>query len=542
MFERLRPNDVALGAFLVALISLATLVVTRSSGPILWDDEGTYLQTAVDFASLRRPDLLARSPSYAAGYSILLAPIIAILGVSRTYESAMLLNAAAVAGVFFFSSRLAREFLPDDRTSRLLIPMTASIYPALLLQATRAWPEAVLTLLVSGWALAAVRFGTTRALQPLLWLWAAASMAFIVHHRLAPLLVASLLAPAVVSDLPRNRRLKYIGAGVLAIVIVVKVASALDGLADTEAFERTDRIFLLSSLENYVGIIGSFGGQLWALLVGTAGIGAAAFILPPTLRRHRGVWLLGLGFLGSIVLTTLFLEGVTAVDKVLYTRYIDVFGPVTIVIGVVSIMATRDHLAQIAGIPLLIAASLAAAAWKLPALTGAIVKIRVTSLLPWDLIAGDRNRPTTPAIDVWQIAVSVIAVAIIVVLLIRASATVGIAALLAVNLAAAAAGGAWSFRPWLNITEHAGVDVAGFMDERGETELLVLNGSGRISAMESARAVAYQSDYRITIREYDSADCPVALFALGTETPPLYPAEAVAITRVFKSTLWMKTC
>ncbi len=533
--------DVA-GAVAVACFVIGSVWLSRSSGPVLWDDEGTYLYSASEFARLHRPILLANSPTYSAGYSLLLAPGVALFGAARTFEIALLLNVMAAIGVFFASARMARELLPDRQIAHVLIPLVAATYPSLLMQSTRAWPEAILTMLVSLWSLSALRYATTGDRKHLIFMWTAAAAGFIVHHRLVSLLLVTLVAPLIISAIPKRRRVATTVLGLVPLVFALTAASRIDRLASTDAYQRSRRMTLWLIRDEFVNVAASFGGQLWALVIGTTGIAAGVLVLDRELRRNRGLWIAGLGLIGSLGVTTLFLARNVAVDHVLYSRYIDIFGPVALVVGLVSILRAKDHFAHAIAIPLTVTASLALAAWKLETFAGAIVKIRVTSLLPWDLIAGNRNQPTTPEIDAWEISLVVVAVCLVLVAILRRSSGFGLGALLVVNLAAAAAGSAWSLEPWLNITETAGIDILGHLEERGETELLVVAYPSRTTALPTARAVAYQSDYTIEIRDYGSTDCPDALFAIGTSDPPPYPAEVVAISKVFKSTLWMKTC
>lgn len=511
---------VGVGGAVIAVITW----LQRSSGPVLWDDEGTYLWVAAGFARGERWALIPGSPSYSATYSILLTPFVALAGQARADIGAMLLNASAIAALAVALWRLALDRFRLDPSQAAIVVLAALTYPALALQAPRAWAELVLMSLVVLVALAWSRFVSEPTIGRFVVLAASAALIFAVHRRMFGMLLLIPAAPLLVPVMGPSRRKALAAVGAALVPTAVFTVSLIDSLAlpgtvgESRAGKVSDGLAPSQWLDTFTSIL----GQLWSVQVTTLGLAAVAIVggvlIAPSVEERR--WSIGLSgvFAVSLVITSLFLRTSLAVDHVFYTRYLDAFGPFLVAWGVSLLLRRVDASTRVweigaaivlVGLPLI-------RLFRIDVYESPVVKIRIVGLLGSNAIIRDYGAKVSTVVEVAAISGLLIGVVALGVFFSRRTGPMPVAVgLVAINATLGLVAAHGSLGPWLNIAEPTGASAAELLRSEGVDEVTVvpIGDAGPV-----ARAVAFQSGY--TIRPVPmpyseiSVGCPSTRFVL----------------------------
>lgn len=502
------PLAIDLSLVLLAITAaLSTVILTRSSGPVLWDDEGTYLWVAAGLARLELWPQVLGSSRYAAGYSVLVAPVAFVFGQGNVYEAALTVNAIALAVLGLSARRLATFAFGLGNWQAFSAAAIAVLYPANLLQLTRAWPEIVLSAIFTTIGLLAFKFAANPGRMELTAVAAVGVLSYTIHHRTAPLL----LLPLLLIILGGRWRLDRLLVAVATPAIGLTVAGFLDGLVlqpESAASRSGSVVTAAADVGNWLDIFAGAVGQLWAIEIGSMGL-ALVGIWSLVVSRYRS-WGLALALVigGHLFLAASFLVGTRQVDAVFYGRYLDFVVPL-LVVAAVGFLFTRGSDA----VPVVLGASIVPAVGlplvrlvRLDGFDGGIIKARIPGLLAADALLSDFGSAVTLRLDAIGMTVMLLTFAIVCALLLmrgRTAEVVGITLILFASFAVVAA--RWSFGGWLNITEPVGAALAADLAESVDSVGVVPS----FQAANVANAVAYQSNYAIqpqAISRYDL--CP----------------------------------
>jgi hypothetical protein len=376
---RTRLRKALLLGFL-SLFAARLLLSLIRSGPVLVADEMGYLANARALVG-HIGGQMELAPFYRGGYSLLIAPLVA-LGGSPTfsYHLVLVLNAALAASVFPLLFLLLTRFAAVPPPVAIWAALAGAAYPALTVLSQVAMSENALFPLVCLWLLSIA--GLIAATEPgreLLWsaaVGASTGALWAVHNRM---IVAVAIALGVLAWLTYRRRLRpgglALALGILALAIfgthlldAFIVDHNYGGQAGEELGSRTDE------LQSFGGIrtaAANLIGQSWYLLVATFGLAAAA--IADFVRRRPRVPVLGillaLTALLLLISASAFPER-TRPDMLIYGRYTEIVAPALIAFGITALLRARD--AQRRAWPLL----------GFVLLTGAVALIRATASDP----------------------------------------------------------------------------------------------------------------------------------------------------------------
>ena len=183
---------------------MRALVSLTRTGPTLVADEIGYLTNARVLAG-GPPGQMSLAAFTHGGYSLLLAPIVALVGSPFTeYRLVLILNAALAATLVPLLYALVRTLVNVDRRVALLSAALAAAFPSVTILSQFAMSENLLYPAFAAWLLAAAKLLVDRT-RPLLWSVSFAALTavlFAVHGRMV---VAVALAPLVLLGALRSR-------------------------------------------------------------------------------------------------------------------------------------------------------------------------------------------------------------------------------------------------------------------------------------------------------------------------------------------------
>jgi hypothetical protein len=344
------------GTAVLFVLRLA-LAVPRT-GPVIVADEVGYLTNA-RLLSGGVAGQMSTAPFYHGGYSLLLAPLLAIDGNPKTsYHLVLALNAllaASLAPLLYLLLTRCFEVAPN---AAVWPSLAAAAFPSITIYTQVAMSENLLLPLVALWLLCfgcflqaaterrRLAFAAATAFCAV-WLWAA-------HGRMIiaiALTTGAFLVPVVMRR-PAARSallgLAIVALGLLAVHVLDAfiVSRSYGGHASSEVNQR------LSTVES-IGGLGAFlrnvFGQAWYLLVASLGLLAAT--LSPQfaahLRRRQAssselvLALALLAGLGLLIESALSFRTADRPDMIIYGRYTDVIVPPLLALALVRLAAGR---------------------------------------------------------------------------------------------------------------------------------------------------------------------------------------------------------
>lgn len=414
--EMERPVRTWLLAGTFALFAIRVILSLIRTGPVLVADEIGYLTNARVIAG-GIAGQLELAPFYRGGYSLLLAPLIAI-GASPTvtYHLILILNAALVASVFPLLYLLLTRFGGIAPKLAVGAAFAGAAYPALTALSQVAMSENALYPLVCLWLIAyAGLLSRPDGKAELGWaaaIGASTGALWAVHNRM---IVAVVIATVGLVQLLAKRRIRP-AAFLLAIALIAGAflgTRLLDdflidrnyaGSAPDELSERMDELLHFDGVRT---VLANMVGQTWYLLVATFGLAAAAIAKFFKRWKYPDEKEGAVPVLGLVVVLTALLLLVSAAafpertrpDMLIYGRYTEVIAPVLIAFGLTAIGAGMQRrmawpllgFAVLTGVVILIRATAsdpdAANRWNISALPFVTVQLGPAILLGAALVA-----------------------------------------------------------------------------------------------------------------------------------------------------------
>ena len=342
-------NRLIAGTF--ALFAARLIISLIRSGPVLVADEMGYLGNARAIAG-GIDSQLQLAPFYRAGYSLLIAPLVAIgSSPTFTYHLVLALNAVLAASVLPLLYLLLRRFAGASPEVAFWAALAGAVYPALTVLSQVAMSENALFPLVCLWLLAFGGLWEARDRRGgLLWglaFGAATGALWAVHNRMVVAVALALLALAWLA----YRRRLHPGALALAVAVIALAflgTHLLDNFVVDHNYggSATDELSSrMDELSSFVGVrtaLANLVGQTWYLLVATFGLAAAAVV--SFVRERPRVPVLGalLALTGLLLLISAaaFPER-TRPDQLIYGRYAEVVAPALVAFGLAALAGVR---------------------------------------------------------------------------------------------------------------------------------------------------------------------------------------------------------
>lgn len=285
-----------LGVGWLALFVLHLWSTRGITGPSVVFDEAGYLGSARWLAGGARWDMPV-SPSYAVGYPVLLAPIMALFDTAAAqWQAVLVLNAALLASVLPGLAFVLRRVIGASRSNALLGAAVGALAPCVLAAGVSAIAENLVLPLVP--ATVAAAWALTRSGQPR---WTAAQYAFgplmalltVTHARFTLGFLVALGALAVGVRMGAVARSTALVNGGF-MVGVLSAGTVLDRVVRGARWDEVEK--LEGGPRDWVHLLRSFDG-LWELSL--SAIGQAWYLAAGSL----GLSVVGLWFLATKVFT-----------------------------------------------------------------------------------------------------------------------------------------------------------------------------------------------------------------------------------------------
>jgi hypothetical protein len=342
-----------LGATIVLFAVRASLGLTRT-GPLVVADEIGYLTGARVLAG-GVPGDLRGAPFYHGGYSLLLAPLLALgAGPLATYRIVLVANALLAASLVPLLYLLLSRSFGVARRHAVLASVAGATYPAVTLSSQAALSENLLVPLTVVWLLAVgevlQRHGDAARTR-----WSAAAglcaaALWAVHGRMI-IAVALTAGGLVAAALARRLELRACLAGVATLLAGLAGTALLDGhLLDRNyggvaVDEVGERLGYATDVDGLLPVARNLVGQTWYLLAATLGVvlvlimrdGSAS--IRRLMRRDAGpadvlMCVLLATTAALLAVSALSFRFVTRPDMVIYGRYVEVVVPSLLALGV----------------------------------------------------------------------------------------------------------------------------------------------------------------------------------------------------------------
>ena len=396
---RLSPRWILVAGTL-SLLGLRLLISLSRSGPVIMADEAGYLFNAKVLAGGMAAEM-GSSPFYRGGYSLVIAPILALdAGPVATYHGVLVVNALLAASLAPLLYLLLTRCFDVAPSVAAWSALAGAAYPSVTALSQVALSENLLFPLTVAWLLAVGLLLRARERRGLIG-WAVASgltsaALWTVHGRM---LVAVVLTVVVLALLAvRDRSGRAAAAGIAALGAGMLAGRLLnDWLVDNSyggsaAGEVRDALSPLNELDGLLSVGRNLVGQGWYLLAATLGILVllVAWVAPPALgrlRRGRGepadhmLALLLATAAGLLAVSALWLADLVRADQLIYGRYAEPVVPAIIAAGLALLTRTGAGRGRVALVAVLGLATAAAAVLRAGVdLPGEVSRWNVASL------------------------------------------------------------------------------------------------------------------------------------------------------------------
>jgi hypothetical protein len=370
----LAPRRQLLLATALFFVLRLALTIPRT-GPVVVADEVGYLANARVLAG-GVDGQLSTAPFYHGGYSLLLAPLLAVFHSPETsYRLVLVLNAALAASLVPLVYLLLTRCFSIAPQAAVWPTLAAAAYPSVTIYTQVALSENLLLPLLVVWLLSAGSFLRSHTPRSELvsavataacasWLWA-------THGRM---IVAVALTVALFAlTLWRRKAWQAALSGLVVVGIGLVAAHVLDHFLVTHNWsgharnELTGRLSTVESARGFGAFLRNLVGQSWYLVVASLGVFLVA-ALPFDLRAlrlrftasHVVFALMLLTGLGLLVESALSFRTPDRPDMLVYGRYTDVVVPPLLALALTRLGAGRRVRLR-AGIAVLVVLTAAAA-------------------------------------------------------------------------------------------------------------------------------------------------------------------------------------
>lgn len=428
--------------YVVALSTITSLVLAVSiffiHGPSTRPDELSYLLNGRVLTGHEETPLPDVRAFYQAGYSMVTA-VGALFGASIDvqFRVSLFLNMFFVllTGLALYAL-MKRHFSISARWATL-VAATIAVAPSVAAFSLFAYAESLSRLLIAVVVLLVFEISASPTVPKMIATGAVAAFLPIVHGRFVLLLPLTVLTMIGIASFNQPRKYRALAAGLFACVIVYLAFDQLNAyLRDdlyVESIGKEDRMMQrMTTLSEWPHILRSAAGQMWYLIAtsfGLAFVGLAVVSLTVWQYFSKRSWreaipaLYIIAMVGAVALTSsVQLAHITRPDHLIYGRYVEAVSPVLVAIACAALLASARW--RLWGIGLSVTAILTAI--LLIATDGDRLREMIMAnryFSPPNAIALDWARDTFAPIGYVVLAVVFVAIAAIIILLWRRSAT-----------------------------------------------------------------------------------------------------------------------
>lgn len=144
----LKENGIHFFGFLI-IFGIMLCNIYKLNFPIVLNDEFGYWGNAVSMAGYDWKNLIAETPYYSWGYSLLLVPIVKFLPHIYWYKSAIVLNFVMLCLTYILAYKFGKKVFQNiDSKILAIIALLVCIYPSNIIYAEESWTETLLYFLM----------------------------------------------------------------------------------------------------------------------------------------------------------------------------------------------------------------------------------------------------------------------------------------------------------------------------------------------------------------------------------------------------------
>lgn len=346
----------------LVLFAAQLWITSHVDAPTVVFDENGYLGNARWLAG-GAPWDMPFAPTYAAGYSLLITPVMAVVHApADRWQAILVINALLLCSVFPLVVAVLERVLDVPRRRAMAAAAVAAMAPAMVATGVSAVAENLVLPMVplsilAGWAM----LDPQRRVRARIWLGPAVAVLYAAHPRFTlavPIVLVALVAAAV--RRPSDRVVAAVNAALLVVgVVAVRLLDAAVWGARWERVERLEGgasswLELVMSGHGLVELGLTAVGQAWYLVIGSIGLiavgvavlargitaGAPAGEPGDAARRRRAVVGTTLVVAGAVFATSVlfFAQNRFRADHFVYGRHNDSFAPLWIAVAMAYLL------------------------------------------------------------------------------------------------------------------------------------------------------------------------------------------------------------
>lgn len=358
-----------LAAGTLALVGLHLVLARHITGPWVSPDEAGYLGSARWLAGNRHWPIHF-APFYSSGYSVLVAPITAVVhDPPLQWRVICLVNALLLASLLPLLHLVGRRVLGLGRGAALAAATIGALAPAALASSYAGLPENVVLPLAAASVLAAWGAGRADvAMRCRIWWGPAIGGLYALHPRFT-IAVPATVALLAVAALARGLDRRVAAANLGGLAVTVGAARLVNGWLRAHRWEGVQNpegdldawLRLLTTRSGLRELVATAAGQSWYLLAGSFGLVAVGVVAAiwwvwrpdattvgpeadPAARAGRRLALAHLVTTASLVFMTsvvFFTQNQARVDHYIYGRHNDSFAPLWFALGTAFVVSAR---------------------------------------------------------------------------------------------------------------------------------------------------------------------------------------------------------
>lgn len=355
-----RSTRTALVLGTVALVAFHLWASSRIGGPSVVFDESGYLGNARWMAGGSTWEM-PRSPSYAVGYPVLLAPVMAVADSADTqWRAVLVINAVLLASVFPLLAKVLADVFAVPWRRATAVALVGAMAPAVIAAGISAIAENLVLPLVPALVLGAFAMADPSSSRRA---WSRHTFGLTVaalvatHPRFTLGAVVALVALAGAGwRRVVDRRVAAANAGLL--LAGVAAGTALRRTVEAARWNEIERleggpsawIDLVTSADGLRELALTAIGQGWYLAMGSIGLSVVAVLVAVRLVRaessgaaQRFAVAVTLAIAASVFATSVlfFAQNQFRADHWVYGRHNDSFTPLLVAVGLASLLAAR---------------------------------------------------------------------------------------------------------------------------------------------------------------------------------------------------------
>lgn len=404
-----RSTRTALAVGTVALVAFHLWASSRIGGPSVVFDEAGYLGNARWLAG-GSTWAMPRSPAYAVGYPVLLAPVMAIFdGADAQWRAVLVVNAVLLASVFPLLAKVLADVFGVPWRRATAVALVGAVVPAAVAAGISAIAENLVLPLVPALVLGAFAMADR---SPARSAWSRHGFgltvaALVTTHPRFTLGAVVAFAALVAAGWTRLVARRVAAANAVLLLAGVAAGSALSRAIVASRWSEVERLEggpsawfdLITSARGLRELALTAVGQGWYLAAGSMGLCVVGVLVAGRLVRSssfdaapRFAVAVTLAFAASVFATSVlfFAQNQFRADHWVYGRHNDSFTPLLVAVGLASLLAARPGTEKLRDL---------ATAFTVIAVLGAIVGVARD---PADL-GGEFSPFAVPAIARWSL-------------------------------------------------------------------------------------------------------------------------------------------